>query len=52
MPNNQELLESSNRAAAEGWVPPELRQAREWADSSGNLKANVKVNVEEVQHGN
>lgn len=27
MPGRQELLESSNRAATEGWLPPELRQA-------------------------
>jgi hypothetical protein len=27
MPNSQELLESSNRAAADGWMPPELRDA-------------------------
>jgi hypothetical protein len=27
MPNRQELLESSNRAASDGWVPPELREA-------------------------
>jgi hypothetical protein len=54
MPNNQELLESSNRATAEGWVPPELRheQPRGWADSSADLKANVKADVEEAQHGN
>ncbi|SEK61413.1 YdaU family protein [Nitrosovibrio tenuis] len=26
MPNRQELLESSNRAAANGWRPPELRE--------------------------
>ena len=25
MPNGQELLESSNKAAARGWLPPELR---------------------------
>ncbi|SFN39658.1 Uncharacterized conserved protein YdaU, DUF1376 family [Nitrosospira briensis] len=28
MPNKQELLESSNKAATEGWVPPELRDTR------------------------
>lgn len=27
MPNRQELLESSNRAATKGWLPPELRLA-------------------------
>ncbi|HEU4853962.1 MAG TPA: YdaU family protein [Nitrosospira sp.] len=26
MPNKQELLESSNKAATEGWLPPELRE--------------------------
>lgn len=26
MPNKQEALEASNRAATEGWVPPELRE--------------------------
>lgn len=48
MPNTQELLESSNRAAADGWVPPELRQA----DAKVNAGADVKVEVEELQHGN
>jgi uncharacterized protein YdaU (DUF1376 family) len=28
MPNKQELLESSNKAATEGWLPPELRETR------------------------
>ena len=27
MPNRQELLEASNKAATEGWLPPELREA-------------------------
>ena len=27
MPNGQELLEASNKAATEGWLPPELREA-------------------------
>ncbi|WON73869.1 YdaU family protein [Nitrosospira sp. Is2] len=48
MPNIQELLESSNRAAADGWVPPELRQA----DARADVKADVKAHIEEAQHGN
>src|SRR3954453_2471882 len=28
LPNRQEMLESRNKAAAEGWLPPELREAR------------------------
>lgn len=28
MPNRQELLESSNKAATDGWLPPELRETR------------------------
>jgi uncharacterized protein YdaU (DUF1376 family) len=48
MPNTQELLESSNRAAADGWIPPELRQA----DAKANAGSDVKVMVEETQHGN
>ncbi|SEO56572.1 YdaU family protein [Nitrosovibrio sp. Nv6] len=28
MPNRQEMLESSNKAATEGWLPPELREAQ------------------------
>ncbi|HEU4854685.1 MAG TPA: hypothetical protein VFS89_05265, partial [Nitrosospira sp.] len=28
MPNKQELLESSNKTATEGWLPPELRETR------------------------
>ncbi|SOD41797.1 YdaU family protein [Nitrosovibrio sp. Nv4] len=28
MPNSQEMLESSNKAATEGWLPPELREAQ------------------------
>jgi hypothetical protein len=47
MPNIQELLESSNRAAADGWVPPELRQA----DSRADVTVDAKADVEEVQHG-
>jgi hypothetical protein len=52
MPNTQELLESSNRAAADGWVPPELRQADVKVDPSLGAKADVKAEVEEMQHGN
>jgi uncharacterized protein YdaU (DUF1376 family) len=60
MPNTQELLESSNRAAADGWVPPELRQADTKANASSGLKADAKADVkadakvmmEEMQHGN
>lgn len=37
MPNSQELLESSNKAAARGWLPPELRAAEttgtEWRET-------------------
>jgi hypothetical protein len=47
MPNIQELLESSNRAAADGWVPPELRQA----DSRADVTVDAKADVKEVQHG-
>jgi hypothetical protein len=52
MPNTQELLESSNRAAADGWVPPELRRADVKVDASLGAKADVKAEVEEMQHGN
>ena len=60
MPNIQELLESSNRAAAEGWVPPELRQADArvnaradaTAPASEDGKAGVEEDVEETEHGN
>jgi uncharacterized protein YdaU (DUF1376 family) len=48
MPNTQELLESSNRAAADGWVPPEMRQA----DTRVNASADVNADVEETRHGN
>jgi uncharacterized protein YdaU (DUF1376 family) len=48
MPNTQELLESSNRAAADGWIPPELRQA----NATANAGSDVKAMVEEMQHGN
>ncbi|SFH60358.1 Protein of unknown function [Nitrosospira sp. Nsp14] len=47
MPNSQELLESSNRAAADGWVPPELRDAGERATATG-----IDAAVGEGQHGN
>ena len=38
MPNSQELLESSNRAAADGWVPPELRDAGGRAAGGGRRR--------------
>jgi uncharacterized protein YdaU (DUF1376 family) len=57
MPNTQELLESSNRAAADGWIPPELRQADATARAGSGAgvsgaMADVKAEVEEMQHGN
>jgi uncharacterized protein YdaU (DUF1376 family) len=52
MPNTQELLESSNRAAADGWVPPELRQADARVNARADVKADMKAEVEEMQHGN
>lgn len=57
MPNKQELLESSNRAAADGWIPPELRQAKATANAgsgagASGAEADVKAMVEEMQHGN
>jgi uncharacterized protein YdaU (DUF1376 family) len=36
MPNKQELLESSNRAATKGWLPPELRQQEAGEMQSGD----------------
>jgi uncharacterized protein YdaU (DUF1376 family) len=47
MPNSQELLESSNRAAADGWVPPELREAGRRATATG-----IDAAMGEGQHGN
>lgn len=35
MPNRQELLESANVAAAEGWLPPELRREDERKSGEG-----------------
>jgi uncharacterized protein YdaU (DUF1376 family) len=48
MPNSQELLESSNRAAAEGWVPPELREA----GPKVRAKADMEAATGGSQHGN
>lgn len=36
MPNGQELLEASNKAATEGWLPPELREAAAKEMDTGN----------------
>lgn len=46
MPNRQELLEASNKAATEGWLPPELREAnpREIGTSEPEWR--------EIQHAN
>ena len=46
MPNRQELLEASNKAATEGWLPPELREAntRETGTSEPEWR--------EIQHAN
>ncbi|SDA16341.1 Uncharacterized conserved protein YdaU, DUF1376 family [Nitrosospira sp. Nsp18] len=38
MPNRQELLESSNRAATKGWLPPELRLAEAGEPQSGDTQ--------------
>ncbi|SCX62426.1 YdaU family protein [Nitrosospira sp. Nsp1] len=38
MPNRQELLESSNRAATKGWLPPELRLAEAGEPQSGDAQ--------------
>ncbi|MDN5936679.1 MAG: hypothetical protein L0H75_11000 [Nitrosospira sp.] len=35
MPNRQELLEASNKAATEGWLPPELRSVESAAPETG-----------------
>jgi uncharacterized protein YdaU (DUF1376 family) len=35
MPNRQELLEASNKAATEGWLPPELRSGESEGPKSG-----------------
>ena len=50
MPNSQELLESSNRAAADGWVPPELREAR--GRAAATKAAGMDAAVGEGRHGN
>jgi uncharacterized protein YdaU (DUF1376 family) len=56
MPNSQELLESSNRAAADGWEPPELRETggRAAGGSTAAKKAatGMEAAVGEGQHGN
>lgn len=41
MPNRQELLEASNKAATEGWLPPELRET-----------GPGEPELEEIQHAN
>ena len=40
MPNRQELLESSNVAAAEAWLPPELREQRAEREAMEGQHAN------------
>lgn len=40
MPNRQELLESSNAAAVDGWLPPELREQRAEPEPMGGQHAN------------
>lgn len=37
MPNRQELLEASNKAATEGWLPPELRETGSTEPESGEI---------------
>lgn len=37
MPNRQELLEASNKAATEGWLPPELRDSQSERSESGEI---------------
>ena len=37
MPNRQELLEASNKAATEGWLPPELRGSESEKQKSGEI---------------
>ena len=46
MPNRQELLEASNKAATEGWLPPELREAK--AGEIGTSEPEWR----EIQHAN
>lgn len=38
MPNRQELLEASNKAATEGWLPPELRETGSIEPESGEIQ--------------
>lgn len=38
MPNRQELLEASNKAATQGWLPPELRGKEAEAAESGESR--------------
>jgi uncharacterized protein YdaU (DUF1376 family) len=47
MPNRQELLESSNRAASDGWLPPELREAGGRTTATG-----IDAAVGEGRYGN
>jgi uncharacterized protein YdaU (DUF1376 family) len=46
MPNSQELLEASNKAATEGWRPPELR------DANGGEEGAGEPECREIQHAN
>lgn len=46
MPNRQELLEASNKAATEGWLPPELREAN--TRETGTREPEWR----EIQHAN
>ena len=52
MPNSQELLESSNRAAADGWVPPELRDAGGWAAGGRATATGIDAAAGGSRHGN
>ena len=47
MPNRQELLEASNKAATQGWLPPELRGKEAEAAESGELRESGGI-----QHAN
>lgn len=38
MPNRQELLEASNKAMTEGWLPPELRETGSIEPESGEIQ--------------
>ena len=46
MPNSQELLEASNKAATEGWRPPELREANGGEEGAGQPECR------KIQHAN